>query len=117
VPIAGYAFCIALLTAGDYYNLTFVQLDLIDVGTSRLGMSGRSVSLIMALLALVALAASVLTGVSWTAVAGVATCVRRCACSPSSRPCLALTVVTAVPRADRARATARNAAGLRRVAR
>ena len=63
MPIAGYAFCIGLLTAGYYYNLTFVQLGLIDLGTTRLGMSGRSVSLVMALLALVALAASVATGV------------------------------------------------------
>ena len=63
VPVTGYVFCIALLTAGYYYNLTFVQLGLIDLGTSRLGMSGRGVSLVMALLALVALAVSVATGV------------------------------------------------------
>lgn len=63
VPVTGYVFCIALLTAGYYYNLTFVQLGLIDLGTSRLGMSGRGVSLVMALLALVALAVAVATGV------------------------------------------------------
>lgn len=51
MPIAGYAFCIALLTAGYYYNLTFVQRGLIDLGTTRLGMAGCSVSLVMALLA------------------------------------------------------------------
>ena len=63
VPLAGYGFYVALLTAGYYYNLTFVQLGLIDLGTTRLGMTGRSVSLVMAVLALVALAVSVATGV------------------------------------------------------
>lgn len=62
VPLAGYAFYVALLTAGYYYNLTFVQLGLIDLGTNRLGMAGRSVSLTMAALALTALAVSVASG-------------------------------------------------------
>jgi MFS family permease len=60
--VAGYGGYIALLTAGYYYNLTFVQLGLIDLGTNRLGMPTRSVSLVMAVLALVALAASVAGG-------------------------------------------------------
>lgn len=64
VPIAGYAFYVAVLTVGYYYNLTFVQLGLIDLGTNRLGMSGSSVSLTMAMLALVALAVSVAAGVA-----------------------------------------------------
>jgi MFS family permease len=63
VTLAGYLFYVALMTAGYYYNLTFVQLGLIDLGTTRLGMTGASVSLVMAMLALVALAASVATGV------------------------------------------------------
>jgi len=64
VPIAGYAFYVALLTAGYYYNLTFVQLGLIDLGSNRLGMTRSSVSLVMAVLALVALAVSVAGGVA-----------------------------------------------------
>jgi len=63
VPIAGYGFYVALLTAGYYYNLTFVQLGLVDLGTNRLGMPGRDVSLVMALLAVVALTVSVAAGV------------------------------------------------------
>ena len=63
VPVTGYAFYVILLTAGYYYNLTFVQLGLVDLGTNRLRMPGRDVSLIMALLAVVALAVSVATGV------------------------------------------------------
>ena len=61
-PVAGYAFYVTLLTGGYYYNLTFVQLGLIDLGTIRLGMSGRSVSTVMAVLALVALATAVVGG-------------------------------------------------------
>ncbi len=64
VPVAGYGFTIALLTGGYYYNLTFVQLGLIDLGAERLGMRGQAVSMVMALLAVVALVASVATGVA-----------------------------------------------------
>lgn len=64
VPVVGYACYVTLLTAGYYYNLTFVQLGLIDLGTTRLGMSGRDVSLVMALLAVIALAVSVATGIT-----------------------------------------------------
>jgi MFS family permease len=62
MQVAGYGGYIALLTAGYYYNLTFVQLGLIDLGTNRLGMPAYNVSLVMAVLALVALAASVVAG-------------------------------------------------------
>ena len=63
MPVAGYGFYVALLTAGYYYNLTFVQLGLIDLGADRLGMSGQAVSAVMALLAVVALTVSVTAGV------------------------------------------------------
>ncbi|HEX6256020.1 MAG TPA: hypothetical protein VFZ70_09435 [Euzebyales bacterium] len=63
VPVAGYVGYIALLTAGYYYNLTFVQLGLIDLGSNRLGMPAHSVSHVMAVLALVALAAAIVAGV------------------------------------------------------
>lgn len=62
VPVIGYAFYVAALTAGYYYNLTFVQLGLIDLGTRRIGMSAVGVSQVMALLAAVALVVSVAGG-------------------------------------------------------
>ncbi len=62
VTVISYAFCIAVLTAGYYYNLTFVQLGLIDLGTRVVGMSEGAVSGAMAGMALGALAAAVSAG-------------------------------------------------------
>lgn len=62
IPVAGYVFYVAALTAGYYYNLTFVQLGLVDLGTRLVGMSRRDVSVVMAVLALVTLAVAVGTG-------------------------------------------------------
>jgi hypothetical protein len=62
IPVAGYLFYVAALTAG-YYNLTFVQLGLVDLGTRLVGMSRRDVSVVMAVLALVTLAVAISTGV------------------------------------------------------
>jgi MFS family permease len=59
VTMLSYAFCIAILTAGYYYNLTFVQLGLIDLGTRVVGMSEGAVSAAMAGMALGALGAAV----------------------------------------------------------
>jgi MFS family permease len=72
VTILAYAFCIAVLTAGYYYNLTFVQLGLIDLGTRVVGMSAGAVSVTMAAMALGALgaavsAARVMDARGWTA--------------------------------------------------
>ncbi|MDZ7689430.1 MAG: hypothetical protein U5J64_12110 [Halobacteriales archaeon] len=53
-----------MLTAGYYYNLTFVQLGLIDLGTRRVGMTPVAVSLAMAGLALSTLLVAVATGVT-----------------------------------------------------
>ena len=36
------------MSAGYYYNLTFVQLGLVDLGTRRVGMTGGQVSVVMA---------------------------------------------------------------------
>lgn len=58
----GYAFYIAVMAAGYYYNLTFVQLGLIDLGTRRVGLSSGRVSAVMAGLALGALIVAVVTG-------------------------------------------------------
>jgi MFS family permease len=62
VPLAGYVFYVAALTAGYYYNLTFVQLGLVDLGTRLVGLSHREVSQVMAVLALVTLVVAVITG-------------------------------------------------------
>lgn len=61
--VTGYAFYVAALTAGYYYNLTFVQLGLVDLGTRLIGMSRQDVSLVMAVLALATLVVAVTTGV------------------------------------------------------
>ena len=53
-----------MLTAGYYYNLTFVQLGLIDLGTRRVGMAPEAGSGVMAGLALFTLLVAVVTGVS-----------------------------------------------------
>jgi MFS family permease len=58
----GYAFFVAMLSAGYYYNLTFVQLGLIDLGTRLVGLSRYQVSLGMGALALVAFATALVAG-------------------------------------------------------
>jgi hypothetical protein len=63
VPVTGYVFYVAALTAGYYYNLTFVQLGLVDLGTRLVGMSRQDVSKAMAVLALVTLAVALVSGV------------------------------------------------------
>lgn len=47
----GYFLFISMLAAGYYYNLTFVQLGLVDLGTRVLGMSDSAVARNMAMLA------------------------------------------------------------------
>ena len=61
--LAGYALFVALMTAGYYYNITFVQLGLIDLGTRLVGLPETTVSLWMGVLALCTFAAAVATGV------------------------------------------------------
>jgi MFS family permease len=62
VPVLGYLAYVGALTAGYYYNLTFVQLGLVDLGTRVLGMERREVSVLMAVLALATLVVAVGTG-------------------------------------------------------
>ena len=62
--VAGYALFVALMVAGYYYNITFVQLGLIDLGTRLVGMSETLVSAWMAGLALCTLVVAVATGVA-----------------------------------------------------
>lgn len=51
VPVLGAALFVAMMAAGYYYNLTFVQLGLKDLGERVLGMDSGQVALYMALLA------------------------------------------------------------------
>lgn len=55
---------VALLSAGYYYNLTFVQLGLIDLGTRLVGMSASDVSMVMAVFAVLAFVLAAVSG--WT---------------------------------------------------
>lgn len=62
--VSGYVLFVALMVAGYYYNITFVQLGLIDLGTRLVGLSETAVSTWMAALALVTLAVATVTGVT-----------------------------------------------------
>ena len=62
VPALGYLIYVAVLSAGYYYNLTFVQLGLIDLGTRLVGMPQGQVSVAMAALALLAFVVALVTG-------------------------------------------------------
>jgi len=62
--VAGVAGFVAVLAAGYYYNLTFVQLGLIDLGTRVVGLSHGTVSVGMAGFALGAFACAVVAGVA-----------------------------------------------------
>lgn len=63
VPVLGYVVYIVALAAGYYYNLTFVQLGLVDLGRRVIGLSHREVSSVMAVLALVTVAVAVFAGI------------------------------------------------------
>jgi len=52
------------MVVGYYYNITLVQLGLIDLGTRLVGMSETAVSIWMASLALVTLVVAAVTGVT-----------------------------------------------------
>jgi len=58
----GYVAYVAVMAAGYYYNLTFVQLGLIDLGTRRVGLASSTVSRAMAGFAVAALVVAVVTG-------------------------------------------------------
>ena len=62
--VLGILLFVALTVAGYYYNLTFVQLGLIDLGTRLVGMSETTVSTWMAALALCTLVVAIGTGVT-----------------------------------------------------
>jgi len=60
--VAGYVLFVGMMAVGYFYNVTFIQLGLVDLGVRVLGMSQKAVSAHMELLALLtcltALAAS-----------------------------------------------------------
>lgn len=62
VPVLGAALFVAMMAAGYYYNLTFVQLGLKDLGERVLGMDSGQVALYMALLAGLTCLVSLLVG-------------------------------------------------------
>jgi MFS family permease len=62
VALFGYAFFIGMMAVGYYYNLTFVQFGLFDLGTRLIGMTHRQVAIQMAFLALLTSATAILVG-------------------------------------------------------
>jgi len=62
--VGGAALFIALAAGGYYYNVTFVQLGLVDLGSEVVGLDGATVSTWMAGFALLTVAVAVATG--WT---------------------------------------------------
>jgi MFS family permease len=58
----GYALFTGMMATGYYYNLTFIQFGLLDLGTRRVGMSEQSVAMHMAVLALLTCLVAILTG-------------------------------------------------------
>ena len=64
VRLVGIFAFVALLSAGYYYNLTFVQLGLIDLGTRLVEMTPQSVSTVMAVFAVSAFGVAAVSG--WT---------------------------------------------------
>ena len=60
----GAALFVALMTGGYYYNVTFVQLGLLDLGTRLVGMTRVQTSIGMAALALGAVAVALVVGVA-----------------------------------------------------
>lgn len=62
--VLGYALFVVLMAAGYYYNVTFVQLGLLDLGIRVVGMARTAVSAWMAGLALLTFVVAVATGVA-----------------------------------------------------
>ena len=60
--ILGYLMFIGMMAMGYYYNVTFIQLGLIDLGERRLGLSEPAVAAYMAALALVTCVVALGTG-------------------------------------------------------
>ena len=64
VPLLGAGLFVGLLAGGYYYNITFVQLGLVDLGTRLVGLSRDAVAVWMAVLAVLTVVVALVTG--WT---------------------------------------------------
>lgn len=64
--LAGTAFYVAMMTVGYYYNVTFVQLGLVDLGTRVVGLREVELAAEMALLAVLTAAVAVAYGIAMT---------------------------------------------------
>ena len=63
LPLAGAALFVGMMALGYYYNVTFVQIGLTDLGRRRLGLAADQVASMMAVLALVTSAVALAVGV------------------------------------------------------
>ena len=63
--VLGYGLYVVFMAAGYYYNVTFVQLGLLDLGTRHVGLSRNAVSWWMAGLALLTVAVAIGVGVAF----------------------------------------------------
>ncbi len=61
-PLLGYGLFIGMMATGYYYNLTFVQFGLLDLGTRLVGMTRQQVSMNMAYLALITSVTAIVFG-------------------------------------------------------
>lgn len=60
--VTGYLLFIGMMAVGYYYNVTFIQLGLIDLGERRLGLDQQTVAIYMAALAIVTAVVALATG-------------------------------------------------------
>ena len=63
--VLGYALYTVFMAAGYYYNITFVQLGLLDLGTRHVGMSRNAVAWWMAGLALLTVVVAIAFGIAF----------------------------------------------------
>ena len=62
ISVAGTALFVGMMALGYYYNVTFIQIGLTDLGRNRLGLGAEQVATFMATLALVTSAVAVVVG-------------------------------------------------------
>ncbi len=64
--VIGTGLFVSMMAVGYYYNVTFVQLGLLDLGTTHLGLSSDTVVRLMALFAVITCAVSLVVGFTMT---------------------------------------------------
>jgi MFS family permease len=65
-PVVGVGLFVSMMTVGYYYNVTFVQLGLLDLGTTHLLLPAEDVVRLMAVFAVVTCVASLTAGLAMT---------------------------------------------------